>query len=424
MKTSRWNTRSRTILAGLLVAGHSLLFWVMSSSAAQEYYEAYYWGIGEYPAGGSNGWSDGANGLTHDDDNWFIAQTPTGSPLKSQGKPMLWKIPVTRNLNAAACTDPGVACQTFDDWPKLKGEGYNHLGDPDYFFFEGQGYVLVPLEGGSRPAIGFFRADNLHYVNHAYLTGKTDAPWCATDRQGSVIISEFGNISPLFKYTVTWKQVVGGIGPLELTDPARITLYNESGSEVGVHDIQGGVTSPSGQLLYVTAGWPPHAGDPSHGIHVFDLTSGRRVQCSANPNDSGGRRTQCSSVAAGLFTFEFDESFSVSEEPEGLTIWDLDDGRAGDKIRGQLHVLLLDKDLTNDDDVFLKHYAGTIHVDGTYTGEEVGTPQKPIKTLTRAHSVAWDGATIRVRSGSYPEKLTLTKKVKVVAAGGSAVVGK
>ena len=55
-----------------------------------------------------------------------------------------------------------------------------------------------------------------------------------------------------------------------------------------------------------------------------------------------------------LFRYEFDLcSSGVGEsnhEPEGLTIWDLDglvlDGQVADEIEGQLHILLLNNDIT------------------------------------------------------------------------------
>jgi hypothetical protein len=415
--------QARRLSGVLLVVGQSMILWLTGASVTQDAYEAYYWFLGDYPASASPGWNDGANGLTHDRDNWFITQTPT-TAVRPEGPPRLWKIPVTHDLNKVKCDDPGVACQQFDDWPRLSAESYHHLGDPDYFEFEGQGYVLVPLEGGAKPAIGFFRATDLKYVNHAYLTGKADAPWCAVDSQGAIYVSQFDEVSPLYKYNLDWKPFLGRSSPMDLPAPELVSLTDADGSSLRVHDVQGGVISPSGQLLYITAGWPPHNGDSSHGIHVIDLISRKRIQCSANPNDSGGRRDQCSSVAAGLFNFQFDEGTVASQEPEGLTIWDLDDGRAGSKIRGQLHVLLLDKNLTVEDAVYLKHYEGVIHVDGAYSGDQVGTPQQPMKTLARAHEAAWSGATIKVRPGAYPEKVTLTKRVQVVSSGGTASIGK
>ena len=43
------------------------------------------------------------------------------------------------------------------------------------------------------------------------------------------------------------------------------------------------------------------------------------------------------------------------EEPEGITLWNLD-GRGAPGVSGQLHVLMLDND-SNGDDIYVKHYA-------------------------------------------------------------------
>jgi hypothetical protein len=142
-------------------------------------------------------------------------------------------------------------------------------------------------------------------------------------------------------------------------------------------------------------------------------------------------RVQRSTNGSGHFNYEFHPTCSFPiyncEEPEGITIWDLDDGRAPG-IRGQLHVLLLRNEHFSDDDVYLKHYTGTIYVDRTYNGVGNGTPSKPFKTVSEANNLAWDGAQIKIQSrpqtGSYPETLTFSKRVKVLAQGGTATVGR
>jgi len=158
------------------------------------------------------------------------------------------------------------------------------------------------------------------------------------------------------------------------------------------------VISPSGRLLYVVA----------NGIHVFDLSTGKRIQRSTN--------------GYGYFNYEFHPGGTIQEEPEGITIWDLDDGRALG-IRGQLHVLLLDNDWPDDDDVYVKHYTHTIYVDGKHSGDEGGRPWDPFNTVEEAHNLAWDGARIKIKAGSYPETLRISKRVEVVADGGTATIG-
>jgi lysyl endopeptidase len=66
---------------------------------------------------------------------------------------------------------------------------------------------------------------------------------------------------------------------------------------------------------------------------------------------------------------------------------------------------------------------GSIHVDGTYSGEELGTPTKPFNTVAEANNFAWDGAGIKIQSGCYPERLTFSKKLTLIASGGNVTIG-
>lgn len=66
---------------------------------------------------------------------------------------------------------------------------------------------------------------------------------------------------------------------------------------------------------------------------------------------------------------------------------------------------------------------GTIYVDGIYVGEELGTPSKPFNTVGEANNFAWDGSRIKIKSGSYPETLTFTKQLTVLAEGGVVTIG-
>lgn len=65
---------------------------------------------------------------------------------------------------------------------------------------------------------------------------------------------------------------------------------------------------------------------------------------------------------------------------------------------------------------------GTIHVDGSYSGEELGTPTKPFNTVTEANDFAWNGARIKIQTGMYPETLTFSKQLTVIAVGGTVII--
>lgn len=360
------------------------------SAWAGEYYEAYYLYLGNDPGPLQSDWSNEAQGLTHDDDHWYITQN---DPQR------LWKIPVTHNLNYVSCGG-SVVCRTLNDWPALHDEGYNHLGDPSYY----EGFVIVPVEGGPVPAIAVFRADNLQYVVHAYLTEQRAAGWSAVDPQGNVYSSNSRDVIAIKKYAVDWDTLQSSDTPLILTTDAEIILFDEDGSLVTPLQImQGGVISPSGKLLYIVAGYYDEL-RPTDGIHVFDLSTGRRVQRSTN--------------GYGHFNYEFHPGCCDFQEPEGITIWDLENTPSPH--HGQLHVMLLDN---RRDGIYIKHYTGTILVDATNTGAQDGTPERPFRTITAAANLAWNGAEIRIRADVYPENITFLKAVRLRAESGTVRIG-
>lgn len=66
---------------------------------------------------------------------------------------------------------------------------------------------------------------------------------------------------------------------------------------------------------------------------------------------------------------------------------------------------------------------GTISVNGSYNGEELGTPTKPYNTVGEANNFAWNGSRIKIQAGSYPETLTFSKELTLLATGGMVTIG-
>ena len=390
----------RKILWIVLMMMLSFLLVPFAVSALQSH-EAYYLFLGDYPTQVELNWTHEANGIAHDRDHWFIAQDLA-----------LWKIPVTCDLDAEV--SPGRPCHAgappvlrirMSQVPELAG--YTHFGDPEWFEFDGRGYLFVPLEGRISPGVAVFRGDTLQYIHHALFPEHLQryGSWCALDPQGFLYSEAAPTNTAITKYGIDW-TTLRDQNRLILQGGTHITLLNDRGAPVEILNQQGGAISPSGELFYLVAGDETDLHD-SHGLHVFDLATRRLVQRSSRTQEP--------------FVFGWIPGLPECEEPEGLTIWDLDDGRAPG-IRGQLHVLLLDNDPFHDE-VYLKHYANTIYVDRTYTGTEAGTVWRPFRTLATAYNFSWDGARIRIRGGSYPETLTLSKRVMVEAYGGTATVG-
>ncbi len=261
------------------------------------------------------------------------------------------------------------------------------MGDPEFF----GGFIFIPVDeftdlGGEEPfappAIAAIRADTLEYVGHAPLPADTSTAWCAIDAQGTVYASHATDGAVVNRFRIVWTDS----GTLTFSTVPPLLL------SVAPQDIQGGVVSPSGELLYICAG-SLYDTLPSHGISVFDISNGKRIKHSTNM--SGPFNTEG-------FNYGYSSGFPVYDEPEGLTIWDLDGGQAPG-IRGQLHVLLLNNDDPDPDNVTLKHYTHTIWVDLAYSDVEDGNLETPFNTVAEALNFAWEGTRISIKGGSYPE---------------------
>jgi hypothetical protein len=395
--------------AQFLIILNAILVCLAHNLRAQTFGEAAYNYLGnDRPAEGNPGWHEEAQGLAHDHDNWFIAQKST-----------IWKIPVTNDLAAPATQ--GVRGVLKADIGTIGGlAGYDHFGDPEVF--EPEGYLFVPVtsDEGKPKVIAVFSCEPLTYITCATTPpgadDTVDGGWCVVDpKRGELLIPNTGSPSILNRYQVNYDALTTS-GRLELTPNGFIPLLLEDGTACSLQYLQGGCMSPSGELLYLVAG---NISVPSEGICVFQMTN----------SPSGlitGRRIKRSSQDSGRFIYEFDNSEwpGPRQEPEGLTFWDLDNHRAPN-IRGQLHVMLLDNDVWNPDDVSVKHYSSSLYADVAYAGGDgQGTPDRPYNTVNAANNIAWEGADLRIKYGFYPEALTFSKTMRVIAYDGPVTIGR
>ncbi len=199
------------------------------AAPATTVHEAYYLYLGNYPSG-EPGWHENVQGLAHDRDNWFITQTSD-----------LWKIPVTHDLRSVSPSDPGVRRIRLGDIPQLANARYDHFGDPECYEFEGQGYVIVPIEETdhrfSCNGVAAFKADNLEYLTHSCLPGQTgNAGWVAVDPVGSLYSSNGdyrpdSNDTKLRKYVVFWRDLKDS-RQLNLVYADPVTLLTEEGNSL------------------------------------------------------------------------------------------------------------------------------------------------------------------------------------------------
>lgn len=399
------------ILAFLWIA-LPLLF---ASSAFGEGYEAYYRYLSNRPNDMTPGWHNNAQGLTHDLTHWFITQ-----------EAVIWKIPMEYDLEYDVDTTNSTREPMFSIMPTLYWQGYNHFGDLAHYqnvIVDGEGnilhdagYLVIPITGKDEndedliPVIAVLRASDLTYVGHDTLKyGEIGSGWCAVDPKGFVYTSGSGS-HEYYQYTLRWDLLPQNTVVIEHMGPqGHIPFLDEQGDQIQLHHLQGGVFSQDGRYLYIVSGYYDEHVE-NDGINVFDTLTKRRVQRSKN--------------GYGLFNYEFHPGWYdleiLNEEPEGITIWDLDD-KGPDTIRGQMHVIMLNNDWPDDDNVYIKHYTNKTFVDAAFSGS--GTISDPFQMVIQANDFAWDGSEIHIKGGNYPETLTFSKRVRVVAHDGTVTIG-
>lgn len=409
---------SRSQLRNLCLTACLAASFVPMAAAQSSPYESYYLYLSDHPVYSDEaGYRENTQGVTHDDDYWFITQTLA-----------LWKIPVGHDLNAVSPSDPGVSYLPLSNVPELWDLDYDHFGDPTYrrnIGYDNEGYLVIPIEhtsqGGPPSIIAVFESSNLAYLGHAEVTwpdGSTALGWCAIAPDGYVYTSSW-LVDSCYKYWLRWDLLPAQV---VLEPVGEVPFYDEAGDPLTLRHPQGGVFSASGELLYINAGVfvdsCPGGDDVDEawmrangGIHVFNTQTWWRIAKSTN--------------GYGYFDYEFYPGYvGGCEEPQGLTIWDLDDGRAPN-ITGQLHVFMLDNDWPSGDDVSMKHYTQTIYVDNAHSGPETGRPWEPFNTVGEAVNTypAWPGSRISIKAGSYGETLTFSTRMQVIADGGTVTIG-
>lgn len=186
-----------------------------------------------------------------------------------------------------------------------------HIGDPSHH----AGKIFVPVEGGM--ATVWVLDTNLNTLGITPLGGASgpspqggSMPWCAVNPwNGYLYSSSFDNVDRIYAY-----------------DPSHnFTYMGDLRLQGGiVNRVQGGCFSNHGHL-YLTS-------DSTKEIRAYSALNGAFLGSHVVPYEKGG---------------------VDQEEMEGITIlhW-----FAGGGISTHVHVVILDNDATNKDDVFLKHF--------------------------------------------------------------------
>ncbi len=416
---------------------------------AQSPMEGYYLKTTNYPGFDNlwtlNGLADGeVQGVTHDKDNWFFTWTYNNIGY-------LIKLPVEEPINDNVLQNPKVRIVNMNQFSAL--EGYWHWGDPDYYLFNGQEFIVVPITGKGVPLIAIFRASDMKLLAYGKLNKQNSTGWCAVNpNTGILYTSEDFNYKPigsncdnqsfhflyprnLLLYNIPWEILSQSeyFGEIELGDKGTTELLKENGGQIELYNMQGGEFTPSGETLYISSGSGCCSGIGAgqqyeiDGIRAFNTLTWKEIERSNN------RKCNCS--APKYFDFAYlgcDGAGSWS--PQGLTIWDLDNGRAPN-IRGQLHVMLFKYRVFGENRQVMMHYTNRLYVDARNgidqplggIGDDAlpGTSSIPFKTLTHTinYYPIWNGTQITLRSGEYPTgPITINKRVLITSTGGAATI--
>jgi hypothetical protein len=279
--------------------------------------------INDYPKDRNNGWHHNVQGVTHDDRYWFVTQ-----------RYRLWKFPVAHDLDGDV--DGGEPGVSYVDLDELSLPRYNHFGDLDHY----AGRLYVPLEdaddGETTPAVAVFDARDLSLITHGRLPAQQHdkhAPWCAINPRNGLLYSSSSWINEDHGHVQIYRRSPVVSGALQFV--GTLTLRDEHGKNLSLDVVQGGVFSGRGNLYLVSD-------TAEGGILGFDGETGRMIGHTVIDYDPEGD-------SSGIFDLD------NKEELEGITIWDLDSGLAPG-IRGQVHVLMVDHDVSSDDNLYFKHF--------------------------------------------------------------------
>ena len=270
--------------------------------------------ISKYPNDRELNWTNEVQGVSHDDDYWYISQ-----------QKRLWKIPVGHDLNKdVKKNDPQLDIKSIPI-PHTLSKNYDHFGDIDCF----DDFLFVPLEktDSKRTArIACFHASNLKLIGSTLVTlQKNHASWCAVNKADNLLYSSTFDASVIFAYEYTIRN-----NSFSLRLNHKLNLKNGNGSKFKLKGIQGGVfANLSGNtILFLSSN-----DDSTRGVNAFEVSTGKRIDYKKIDSDF----------------------FTVGEEIEGLTFWDLDNNKAP-KIKGQIHVIELDNDIDSDDIKSFYHF--------------------------------------------------------------------
>jgi hypothetical protein len=242
-------------------------------------------------------WTEECQGVTHDDSFWYLSSN-------HDGKQRVYRFSLANDVVSHV---------------KLAGNGSNHLGDIDW----SGGRIFCAMEGPVKivvidtpPFTGWWPAALVDESGGD--PPQSSCPWCAINPWNGLLYSSNNGDDAPGEDRLHAYRFDAPTGRFMHVPAADIVLQEK------VRRIQGAVFSKNGHVLL--------ASNHSNDIRCYSVLNGCYL---------------------GRATIQKDGSWNVAEEVEGLTIWE---GISYEGVATHVHVILLDNDAPDDDDVYFKHY--------------------------------------------------------------------
>jgi hypothetical protein len=243
-------------------------------------------------------WTEECQGVTHDDTYWYISSN-------KDGKQRVYRLSLANKIVS---------------YVKLAGNGSSHLGDIDYY----KGRIYCPMEHPVKiviidtPPFDGWRTAGLVGESGGQPPQEGWCAWCAINPWNDMLYSSMSGddapgIDKLFAYR--FDSATGNF----IHTPSSDILLQEK-----LRKVSGASFSKNGHILI--------ASNHSNDIRCYSILNGCYL---------------------GRAPIQKDDSWNVQEEIEGLAIWE---GISYNNIDTHVHVILLDMDEPDDDDVYFKHY--------------------------------------------------------------------
>ena len=251
-----------------------------------------------------HGWTTDCQGVTHDDNFWYISSDHAHESGIHTHRKRVYRLSLSHVV---------------DGHVDVADSGSEHLGAIDYY----KGRIYCAME---RP-VQILIIDTPPFTEwkRAALVGEENGPapqdscpWCAINPWNGLLYSSNNGHHAPGEDTLRAYRFDKPSSRFMHVPTADIVLSEK------IRKIQGAVFSKNGHALL--------ASDHSNDIRCYSVLNGQFL---------------------GRAAIRENDSFFVQEEVEGLTIWE---GVSYEGIPTHVHVILLDNDLADRDDVFFKHY--------------------------------------------------------------------